>query len=463
MDYSWVRQQDVLDRLDPIPYRNEYIKLISILNSHKTSKLKDICDEIKCGPFGSTVLSDSYCESGILYLRPVNISANKFDETQITFLSSEDVKNKNLDVFNSKDIFFARVGTPSVSKVSSKYSEITISPNIVAVRTGEHINSNYLWMFLSSKYGMFQLERMLKTVAQPTTSTETIKNLDIFIPDAKYQIYIDEKINKAVNMYEEAEKLKLSIVRLLNNSINLNDLFNYADSDKSTYKWIDSKKINDRMDSEFYKSEFSIVDNYFENNNHKKLKEYFKDIKKGTEIGSENYCNEEVPIKFIRVSDISDEFVDIKNAIGIKKEFNLIDKCTIKEDDLIISKDGTIGICTIGNKYNKGNVLSGALVRGECREKDYVHYLFWVFKQNLIQLQISRKCYGSIIKHLKLEDLKNIVIPVLGKDVETKIISRSKEYMEKRINSKKIIEECVIDIEDMIEGTFDISKLTNDF
>lgn len=457
MDFSWILPENFLDRIDPVPYKSKYVELMKRLKMHETQKLYKICELVKCGPFGSTVLADSYSNEGVLYLRPVNISDNNFSDKDITFLSDKDVKEKKLDLFGSNDLFFARVGNPSVSKVNSEYDKITISPNIVAVKVGNKIDSDYLWMFLSSKYGISQVERMLKTVAQPTTSTETIREINVIMPTKDIQKYIGDKVRKASELRYKSKILKNENECILKGSLDLDSLSKSINENK--YNWINSRSLNDRIDGDYYKGKYSNLDLYFSRNKFKTLKQISKKIQKGVEIGSQNYSNNRNAFKFIRVSDVSYGKINTENAISIENTLKIEEKFLINKDDLIISKDGTLGLCAIGDLENKGNVISGGLVKVSFGNSDYAYYLLSLFITDLIKSQLFRNGYGSIIKHVRIDDLNEIRIPMIDGQTICKLSNNVKEYLEHDRNAEKLIAEAKKDIEDLIEINFDMSKI----
>jgi type I restriction enzyme S subunit len=449
MDYSWVLPENIIDRLDSLPYKRVYIDNLKRLKKHKTQKLFKICDSVKCGPFGSTVLAETYSNEGVLYIRPVNISNNLFDESDLVFLDRLDVRKKNLDIFTNNDLFFGRVGNPCVSKVSKEYSEITISPNIIGVKVGDKIDSDYLWMFLSSRYGIFQIERMLKTVAQPTTSTETIKELDVLVPLPEIQKYIGDKVRKAEELREKAKRLKKEAEEILNKELNLKDVeFYIKQTNNKKYSWTESIEIEDRIDSEFYKPKYRYLSKL---NNMSELSYYYKISKKRINK------NIDRKIKYIDLSSVNNI---IEPSDFNTKELPSRAQFLVKEGNLIISTlKGSNKISIIPEHLNDSVCSTGFIVIAS-KSHLTTEYLYLVFSNKVFNMQIERYSTGSIMSGVNHDNFNKMLIPVISnKQIIDTITNKIRKHFRFLYYSKQLIQEAKQDVEDLIEGNFDMSKV----
>lgn len=463
MEYSWISYKIIDDRIDSLPYKKQYLNVLEKLNKHTSVKnMEEVCENIKCGPFGSTILAEEYKNEGMLYIRPVNITENTFDDDNITFLSEELVKEKKLDVFTKNDLFFGRVGNPCVGKVTDQYKQITISPNIIGVKVGNKIDSDYLWMFCRSIYGLYQIKRMLKVVAQPTTSTEVIKKMKIYFPNSQIQKYIGDKVRKSAISIEEAKKVRKQSENMLMKELDLINLTsNIKDNENTKISWVLQSDLKERIDSDYYKCKYINLDKYNIKRKSIKIKDLIKELRKGTEIGSALYDeNNKDGVKFIRVSDICYGEVKIENAISIKNGLDLDKRYITEKGDFILTKDGTLGLCAIIDDLSTNNYISGSIVKIKFKEKNFAYYLFWLFNMEIIKLQFERNSYGSIIKHLRVDDIEEISIPIIEEKYKFDIlVENAKKYFEYIKISKQLIQEAKQDVENLIEGNFDMSKL----
>jgi len=204
-------------RIDAEYYQPNYLRLESKLKAYKTEVLGKLVKEIRCGPFGSTILANTYEEKGIIVARPFNIKNFSLECENLVYIDEEDCLRKNLKFYSEGDVFFSRVGDMRCGVVPNFNQKITISPNIIAVKIDRSkLNPYYATVFFNSKYGFPQIERAVKVVAQPTISTDLIKNLKIVLFNKNFQSLIESKFllfleiyGKSLSLYSQAEALLL--------------------------------------------------------------------------------------------------------------------------------------------------------------------------------------------------------------------------------------------------------------
>lgn len=252
-DAKYVNTSYIADRLDANYYSDKYLVIEQqIKNSgYKVVKYHDICDVIKCGPFGSSVLAENYNDTGIIMIRPLNLKEVLLSEDELVRFPEESL-GTDFPVFEAGDILFARVGTPSCSIIPNSIEKVTISPNIIASKLKKTINKYYVALFLNTDYGLNQLERRFKAVSQPTISTDEIKTIDIVLPNVHIQNYIGNKIRKAEELREEAKRLKDEAESLLSLVLKL-DEFKY----ESTKSWVvNAEFLEPYLNVQFYNKEY---------------------------------------------------------------------------------------------------------------------------------------------------------------------------------------------------------------
>lgn len=129
--------------------------------------------------------------------------------------------------------------------------------------------------------------------------------------------------------------------------------------------------------------------------------------------------------KIINATALMDGYIDWNNCGYITKErYEEAKEIQLKENDLLISKDGTLG--KIG--YVKGldgncSVASGIFViRNTSKEKINFDYLYHILKSPIFKNFIHRnKAIGSTISHLYQRDLENFEIQLPSLDEQNNI------------------------------------------
>jgi type I restriction enzyme S subunit len=202
-----VSSDDMKDRLDANFYRPEYLEIEHKLEQLGSTSLGSLCDGVECGPFGGNAIADDlYAEQGVAFIRPVNISSHVFDESSLVKVPEQLLIDNKLKIYKGTNLYFGRVGDPCVAVIDRKTS---ISPNIIVAKANSELaDPHYLWAFSACTFGLKQLLRQLKTVAQPTTSTEAVRNLSVFNASLEAQKYIGDKVRQAEQLRAWAKRLE---------------------------------------------------------------------------------------------------------------------------------------------------------------------------------------------------------------------------------------------------------------
>ena len=120
------------DRLYARHYRPEYLRLGTALRQRGAVTLDAVTEKIECGPFGGNAIADDlYEKEGLPFIRPVNLSGSRLDMKDLVRVSENRLHDQGLKVYSGENLYFARVGTPSVAMFGEKAS---ISPNVIIAK-----------------------------------------------------------------------------------------------------------------------------------------------------------------------------------------------------------------------------------------------------------------------------------------------------------------------------------------
>ena len=119
--------------------------------------------------------------------------------------------------------------------------------------------------------------------------------------------------------------------------------------------------------------------------------------------------------------------------------------------EILLTKDATPGIAYVIKEAVEG-IISGGILRLKLKEKIESEYLALVISSLVGQLQAERDAGGSIIKHWKPEEIKNVAIPILPKPTQQKIADLVRQFHEARKKAKDLLEQAKQKVEEVVEN-----------
>lgn len=178
---------------------------------------------------------------------------------------------------------------------------------------------------------------------------------------------------------------------------------------------------------------------------------------------SKNEYLEESEYKIINATALMDGYIDWDNCGFISKErYEESDEIMLEENDILISKDGTLGkIGYVKNMRIPCTVASGIFVIRNTKPKIInFDYLYHILKSNIFKDFIRRnKAEGSTINHLYQRDLVNFEIELPTMNEQNKIAGVLNTIDNIIANNNKIISE----LENMAKMIYDYWFLQFDF
>lgn len=455
MQYSVVNYKLVKEnsdfRIDGEYYRPSFLELELNINRLVSVAFGDLVDEIRCGPFGSTVLSDSYLKNGVIIARPFNLIDYTLERENLVFIDEKDCLGKKLKFYQEEDIFFSRVGDVRCGIVPNFNHKITISPNIIAVKVDKKkVNPYYATIFFNSKFGFPQIVRGLKVVAQPTIQTDLISKLRIVIATDYLQKEIEKLFKKSLYLKDRSKSFYYQAEQLLLDELGLSDwrpkpgmvfVKNFSETQKAG-----------RFDAEYFQPKYEEIVVAV-----KKCKGGFDElgnlakIKKSVEPGSEAYRESGVP--FVRVSNISKlELSDNNQQFISEALYEELKKHQPRVDEILLSKDATPGIAYHLSETPQKMIVSGGILRLKVASPQILpEYLTLVLNSVIVQKQIERDSGGSIINHWRPDQAKATLIPILGDEKQKEIKQLIGESFKCRKLSKALLEIAKRGVEIAIE------------
>jgi len=454
---SWVNYELLVDRIDSQYYSTKYVQNeIKLLKCGlKIDKLESISEWVKKGIFDMP--AKFYLkkrEEGIPFIRISNIKLLEFDTTDLVYIPKEIHKKEIKTELNKGDIVISKIGSiGNIGIINEELSPCNFSQNNIGIKMNGKIDSHYLATYMISKYCLFQLHRYSTIQVQSKLNLSDIRNLIVPIPSPEIQKYIGDKVRKAEELREEAKILQKEIDILLEVDMLLKEetdkVYNIYDS---KINWTNEINIEDRIDPNFYQKKYiSTIEKL--GNNKVRLEKYVRITKIRYQTGNIN--------KYIEISSINNSFGTIDEVEELRpEEIPTSAKYQVKEGDILVSlvRPTRKAISIVTKEYDNA-ICTGGFAVLQSKGKVPVEFLTAVLRTNFVGIQFERYCAGSTYPTINEDDVVKVFIPMYSENQINKITENYRRIIDNIYTSKKLIEEAKQDVEDLIEGNFDMSKV----
>ena len=335
------------------------------------------------------------------------------------------------------DVLICRTnGNPKLvgkSALVPKDYEYAFASYLFRVRPNrKYIYPATLVSYLNSKFGRAEIEKYSMVGNQANFSPAKFREISIPIFSQQFNLEIEELTYKAFGKLEGANSQYYNAEGILLESLGIYEF----ETNKNTIskKLSSSFLLSGRLDAEYYLPQFDELFKLLEQYETKMLGELVA-ISKSVEPGSDYYLAEGVP--FVRVADLT-KFGITKPSIFLDKDI-FKDVIRPKQDTILMSKDGSIGIAYKVEK-DEDFITSGAILHLQIANDSILpDYLTLVINSKVVQMQAERDAGGSIIQHWKPSEISNVVIPILPMEKQQEISQKVQESFRLRNESKRLL------------------------
>lgn len=448
-------------RFDAEYYRDEFVKLEQTIQAKTSLKLSDFIISISSGATPDKKEAWKYYtedkKSGIPFLRVQNIKPDTTISSDFIYITKETHENmlKRSQVFEN-DLIITITGRLGTAAVAPKGFIGNINQHSVVIKTKNLQTSQALATFLNTSIGEKLSIRRATGGTRPALDYKALKSIPIIYNETIYHII--EKANQlALQKENKAKELLDSIDSYLLEELGI----------------ILPLRANNTLDSRIYTQKISALSgSRFDANYHQK---YYRDLekslhcspyplvnlaslinnfKKGIEVGSSEYSqNKEIP--FIRVSDITNNGIDFDNVQKFISAslFENLKAYKPKQNELLYSKDGTVGICLEAD-VSRDYIISGGILRLELKAEVDKDFLCFLLGSYMINVFANRVSIGAVIKHLNIDEFLNLKIPLPPLAIQTQIANRLKSSKFQALSlekeAKEILNKAKIDVETLL-------------
>tara|TARA_R110000744_G_scaffold253634_2_gene369200 strand:+ start:1955 stop:3343 length:1389 start_codon:yes stop_codon:yes gene_type:complete len=401
-----------------------------------------------------------YRNEGIPFIRISNLMSFTLDEKGMVYIPEENHKKESKTIMVPGDLALSKIGKylGKIAQVPLRYDEVNISQNIIGVAFNcEDYKRKYVFLYLTTPLAINQILRVSKQHNQNKLTLPDIRNLRIPLLSVDKMKYYAEAVEVMSILENDSYNLLLKAKELFLRKLDIN-------FKKVKKEFSFNSKLSEIRDESFFSPQFSnpLYNNTikeFEKLEVKTLRELVHDTK-GDEVGSENYnlyqdkIDSDIP--FIRTSDIVNHEIDNYPDFYISDEIYTALNQGLEINDIIFSKDGSIGNCALITENDKVIVSSGYSILRIKEDSDLSpYYLFCALATPEIGGFQAKKrtVIAATIPHLRPDNLLKIRIPILPEKDRNEIEVIVKEAFDKKSKRKKILDDIKKKLEIEFEST----------
>lgn len=417
--FSDLRNTSMVDRLDSEFFDKEILEYMEVINLKSFDKFEDLIDVLtdytSNGSFGDLAKNVNVVDepSYAKWIRIMNLDRSDYindvrwvDKDGYDYLKKSSLKNGDLLISKTGEYL-----GKSYIFYNFNDEKCTLADNIFLLRLKNPLIEPYVYIYIRTKIGRKLLLRWSQGTGQPTIIKDSLRQLVVPRFSEDFYSLIKKLVDHRFALLSDSKKIYDKMLNELTREVGFD--VNLTFENVNELKFSDSYGKTFRFDSEYYQKKFVYLSDVLSKNTCKKLSgdDGLCDIYKSIEPGSDYYCESGVP--FIRVQDLSQYCVD-EPKVYLDEE-TCKDVRKPKKDDILLSKDASIGIAY--RLYEDSNfVTSGAILSLIVKNQEIVRpsYLALLLNSPIVRMQAERDSGGSIMKHWKPTQIADVDIPLLS-------------------------------------------------
>jgi hypothetical protein len=453
LEISEVMLSDVLKDNENKRIDSEYFKKQFLKYFDNVPNLRPLGDFVEDGyrvVYESTEVIDEQIakeNNYPLFLQATDVNTPFIDTSNLHYVSEADWFRYPKGRIKKGEILIEVKGKiEKVAIVPDDFPEKTlVSGSLYKMTVNEKISKYVLLCYFISKYGVafkdrYKTNLLISFISKPDLYRIPIPNFSL-----EFQNKIDEMFFRVLDYQGQSKTLYAEAEEMLLDELGLKDW--QPKNENVSVKSFFAFQQSGRLDAEYYQPKY---DELFDKIIQRKNKSLGKiaTIKKSIEPGSEAYQDSGIP--FYRVANLS-KFGLSDTDIYLDKSQYYTPTLQPKEDTILLSKDGSVGIA-YKVEQDMEAITSGAILHLTIKDKDFLpDYLTLVLNSVVVKMQSERDAGGSIIQHWKPSEIEQVIIPQVSMPIQQQIAAKIQQSFALKAESKRLLEEAKAMVEREIE------------
>lgn len=443
---SYVKQIDIF-RLDSFFYLKRFLFAENNINKLYTDYLHNLCSSILS--FGAYSLNNfvNYKSEGIPFIRGVNMKNGVLDFSDVIYIDEYAHKLLWKSEVKPETILLSMSGNIGDVAIAMPCYQYPMNSNqdIAKLRVNKKINVYYLYVFLLSKYGQDYLIREARGSVQQHVFLSQMEKFVIPIMPQSFQLQIEQMVKSAHAKLEESKQLYAAAEDQLLSELGLKDW--QPKNDNINVKTLKESFLSSgRLDAEYYQSKYDEIE--------REIASYYDAL----EIGNLCFVNQKntkpkdgVQYKYIELSNINTIGEITGCTIDYGENLPTRARQVVKSGDVIVSSiEGSLDSCALVTpEYDNAFCSTGFyIIRSKIITSET---LLVLMKLKPIQQLLKKGCSGTILTAINYDNFCNIIIPVPDGKIQTEISSKIQRCFALKAESKCLLEEAKLMVEQEIE------------
>lgn len=370
------------NRIDSEFYKKDFEILEKLIKKHNNSIIGKMA-KVTDGEHGSV----EFQEYGIKYLTAENIKSGYVEINNIRYIDEATNKRNLRAEVKEGDVLVSIKGTLGEVAVAEKWLlPANMNRDVAIIKIQEKaILSEYLSIFLMSKFGKFQSLRSGSGGVQQMITLERLREFIVPLIKANFQEKIKDLIKTAHENLEQSKLLYSEAENILLEELGLKD---WKPTEKNTE--IKSLKnsfgLSGRLDAEYYQPKYDEIEEHI-----RKYKGGYSIIEKACNIKDKNYNPKSgKEYKYIELSNISDSGDINGYTTELGESLPTRARRKVNTGDVIISSiEGSLESCALITKDYDNSLSSNGFYVINSKQINS-ETLLMIFKSNIMQ-QILKK------------------------------------------------------------------------
>ena len=457
---QWVEPTALEINLDNNYYLPKYLETREIL-LNSGLEIKTLSTLVNNDGFitGSTPdYKEEEIKEGAVLLKTVNVERNELNTSKLFYINKENHQKLKRSQLNKGDLVITVIGATDevigrTIVYDGRFKNANITQSLAKFRVRETYDEFFVSTFLNSKYGHNLILQMSSSSTRRYVNNTELGQILVPIPSIEIQKYIGNKVRKAEELREEAKRLKEELYEVINKLFPI-----LSNNEERKYNFVIESLVNsERLDPDYYSSEHIAARVALSKFQTIKLKDiaYITDGDHGTpEFKKEG-------VKFLRNKNVGEFIVDYSDLVYIDKAYEekYLKSSRLQAEDILLTKIGSIGRSAIFLDAEANLNANSALIR-ITHDKFSPYFLCVLFNSNLYQIIFNKEAGGAVQSALSLNRLGEIPIPIISQEIQSDIEQKLKRFIDCTYLYTQLINEAKQDVEDLIEGKFDESKIS---